>query len=144
MRSRPQSRAWLLVVGYVCASLSLCAGWGVSVFARQQSSSPPAGASAAPQQEHVTSAAYELLDIALEATAREHERNGPRPTVGSRMLGIVVTAMYDAWAAYDEKAVGTQLGGRLRRPAAERTEANKKKALAYATYRSLLYLFPED
>jgi hypothetical protein len=143
MRSRPQPRAWLLVVGYVCASLGLCAGLGVVGHARQQSPSPPAGARAA-QPEHVKSAAYELLDIALEATAREHERNGPRPTVGSRMLGIVVTAMYDAWAAYDEKAVGTQLGGKLRRPAAERTEANKKKALAYATYRALVYLFPED
>src|SRR5215207_9547616 len=51
------------------------------------------------------SAAYEWLDIALEATAREHERNGPRPTIGSRQLGIVVTCMYDAWAAYDAKAV---------------------------------------
>jgi hypothetical protein len=60
------------------------------------------------------------------------------------MLGIVVTSMYDAWAAYDEKAVGTQLGGSLRRPPAERTLANKEKAVAYATYRALLYLFPED
>jgi hypothetical protein len=60
------------------------------------------------------------------------------------MLAIVVTAMYDAWAAYDDKAVGTRLGGKLRRPAAERTEANKRKAIAYATYRALLYLFPED
>jgi len=96
------------------------------------------------QAAHVKSAAYEWLDIALEATAREHERNGPRPTVGSRMLGIIVTCMYDAWAAYDERAVGTRLGGSLRRPPAERTEANKRKAIGYATYRSLLYLFPED
>src|SRR5207253_2000742 len=93
---------------------------------------------------HVRSAAYEWLDIALEATAREHERVSPRPTVGARMLAIVVTAMYDAWAAYDDKAIGTRLGGKLRRPAGERTEANKRKAIAYATYRALLYLFPED
>ena len=52
--------------------------------------------------------------------------------------------MYDAWAAYDDKAVGTRLGGKLRRPPAERTPANKEKAIAYATYRALLYLFPED
>jgi len=84
------------------------------------------------------------LDIALEATAREHERHGPRPTVGSRMLAIVVTAMYDAWSAYDDKAVGTRLGDKLRRPPAERTLANKEKAVAYATYRALLDLFPED
>lgn len=90
------------------------------------------------------SAAYEWLDIALEATAREHERVAPRPTVGSRMLMIITTAMYDAWAAYDEKAVGTVLGDRLRRPLSERTEANKRIAIAYATYRAMLAMFPED
>ncbi|HEV2801436.1 MAG TPA: vanadium-dependent haloperoxidase [Pyrinomonadaceae bacterium] len=95
-------------------------------------------------KQHVKSAAYRWLDIALEATAREHERVAPRPTVGSRMLAIVVTSMYDAWAAYDDKAVGTRLGGRLRRPAAERTLANKERAIAYATYRALLDVFPED
>ncbi|MFL5338705.1 MAG: vanadium-dependent haloperoxidase [Gemmataceae bacterium] len=93
---------------------------------------------------HKNSAAYEWLDIALEATAREHERNAPRPTIGSRMLAIVVTAMYDAWAAYDDKAVGTRLGGTLRRPPTERTVANKATAIGYATYRAMLYLFPED
>ncbi len=90
------------------------------------------------------SAAYDWLDVALEATAREHDRNGPRPTVGSRFLAVVVTAMFDAWAAYDDKAVGTRLGGKLRRPPAERNLANKEKAVAFATYRALLDLFPED
>jgi hypothetical protein len=100
---------------------------------------PPATKRAAP-----ASAGYRWLDIALEATAREHDRAGPRPTVGSRMLAIAVTAAYDAWAAYDDKAVGTRLGGTSRRPPAERTLANKEKAIAYATYRALLYVFPED
>ena len=89
--------------------------------------SPPETAPA-PPRDVTRSAAYVWLDVALEATAREHDRNGPRPTVGSRMLAIVVTAMYDAWAAYDDKAVGTRLGGKLRRPPAERTAANKEKA----------------
>ena len=53
----------------------------------------------------------------LEATGREVDRNGARPTIISRTMAIVVTAMYDAWAAYDDKAVGTRLGGTLRRPA---------------------------
>jgi uncharacterized protein DUF6851/vanadium-dependent haloperoxidase-like protein len=93
---------------------------------------------------HKPSAAYVWLDIALEATAREHERNGARPTIGARMMAIAITAMYDAWAAYDDKAVGTRLGAKLRRPASERTLANKQKAIAYATYRALLFVFPED
>jgi hypothetical protein len=94
--------------------------------------------------EYKKSAAYEWLDVALEATAREHERVAPRPTVGSRMLMIIVTAMYDAWAAYDDKAVGTRFGDKLRRPKSERTPANKEKAVAYATYRAMLDVFPED
>lgn len=60
------------------------------------------------------------------------------------MLGVVVTAMYDAWAAYDDKAVGTRLGASFRRPKRERTQANKETAVGYATYRALIYLFPED
>ena len=104
-----------------------------------QSVAPPAKTPVA-----VRSAAYRWLDIALEATAREHDRAGPRPTVGARMLAIMMTASYDAWAAYDAKAVGTRLAGKLRRPPPERTLANKEKAIAYATYRALLYVFPDD
>jgi hypothetical protein len=90
------------------------------------------------------SAAYELLDWALEATAREHERHGARPTIGSRMLAIIVTSMYDAWAAYDPVAQGTRLGADLRRPPKERTEANKRAAMAYGAYQAMLDLFPDD
>jgi hypothetical protein len=90
------------------------------------------------------SAAYEWLDVSLEATAREVDRHGARPTIISRTLAIALTAMYDAWAAYDEKAVGTRLGGSLRRPATERTAANKEKAIAFAVYRSLVDVYPED
>ena len=48
------------------------------------------------RSKHVKSAASQWLDIALEATAREHDRVAPRPTVGSRMLMIIVNCMYDA------------------------------------------------
>ncbi|MBS1840336.1 MAG: hypothetical protein JST77_05755 [Acidobacteria bacterium] len=64
--------------------------------------------------------------------------------MASRALAIVHTCMYDAWAAYDEKAVGTQLGGALRRPASERTEANKERAISYAAYRALADVLPAD
>ena len=124
----------------------VCAALFANPCARASAQQPAAGQGAAspPEKTQVRSAAYEWLEVALEATAREHERVAPRPTVGSRMLAIVVTCMYDAWAAYDEKAVGTRLGGKLRRPAAERTEANKAKAIGHATYRAMMYLFPED
>lgn len=88
--------------------------------------------------------AYRWLDIAQEATAREVDRNAPRPTIISRTLAIWATAMYDAWAAYDERAVGSRLGAQLRRPNREHTLANKEKAISYASYHALLYVYPED
>lgn len=66
------------------------------------------------------------------------------PTIIARALAIVNTCVYDAWAAYDDKAVGTRLGNTLRRPQDERTQSNKEKAISYAAYKSLLDLFPEQ
>ena len=66
------------------------------------------------------------------------------PTAVARALAIVHTAMYDAWAAYDAKAVGTRYGGLLRRPLAERTESNKRAAVSFAAYRTLVDLFPSS
>jgi hypothetical protein len=90
------------------------------------------------------SKAYHWMHVMQEASGRSVDRVGARPTIISREMHVVVTAMYDAWAAYDAKAVGTRLGGALRRPAAERTPANKEKAIAYAAYRALLAVYPED
>jgi hypothetical protein len=64
------------------------------------------------------------------------------PPMEGRTLAIVHTAMYDAWAAYDPAAVGTRLGGTLRRPAPEHTLENKEEAVSYAAYRTLVDLFP--
>jgi hypothetical protein len=69
--------------------------------------------------------------------------SGTGPTVTARALGVVHTAMYDAWAAYDPRANGTRYGGSLRRPAAERTVANKSKAISFAAYATLVDLFPK-
>ena len=64
------------------------------------------------------------------------------PTVTARAIGVVHTSMFDAWAAYDVRAVGTRYGGRLRRPPQERTLENKNKAISFAAYASLVDLFP--
>ena len=77
-----------------------------------------------------------------EQTLAEIRATKPAPTVVARDLAVVHTAMYDAWAAYDATAVGTRLGGSLRRPADERTADYKSKAISYAAYRALLDLFP--
>lgn len=89
-------------------------------------------------------AAYRWMHLMQEASGRSVDRVGARPTIISREMVIAMTAMYDAWAAYDEKAVGTRLGGKLRRPPAERTLENKSTSVAYAVYRALRYVYPED
>lgn len=90
------------------------------------------------------SQAYLWLDIAEEATARDVDQNGARPTVLSRTLAIWATAVFDAWAAYDQKAVGSRLGGKLRRPVAEHTLKNKQTAISYASYTALLDVYPTE
>ncbi len=90
------------------------------------------------------SAAYELMDTMLEAAAADVLRIGARPTVLSRQMAIVQTAVFDAWAAYDDVAVGTRYGGNLRRPEAERTADNKAIAIAYASHIASLDQYPHQ
>jgi len=67
----------------------------------------------------------------------------PAPEV-ARALAIVDTCMYDAWAAYDDRAYGTQLKDVLRRPASERIAQNKEEAISYAALRALIDIVPVD
>jgi PAP2 superfamily len=84
--------------------------------------------------------------IAKWDTAARHGIRNARlgAPMAARALAIVHTCMYDAWAAYDEGAVGTQLRGALRRPVVEWTLANKERAVSYAAYRALSDVLPGD
>ena len=62
----------------------------------------------------------------------------------ARALAIAHTCIYDAWAAYDRKAVGTRLGGSLRRPPNERTLSSRVRAISFAAYRAAADLFPRS
>lgn len=64
------------------------------------------------------------------------------PTISARALGVLHTSIFDAWAPYDAKAIGTQPGSPARRPFEERTDFHKRIAISYAAYRTLLDLFP--
>jgi hypothetical protein len=64
------------------------------------------------------------------------------PPIVARALAIAHTCIYDAWAAYDHKAVGTRLGSSLRRPSADHTVANKVQAISFAAYRAGVDLLP--
>lgn len=76
----------------------------------------------------------------LEAIRMTH----PGPPMVARMLAIVHTCMYDAWAAYDTVAVSTRLGGTLRRPVNEHSDENKAQAISFAAQRCLKDLFPTE
>ena len=82
-----------------------------------------------------------LWDSASLQGIRDAKLGAP---IVARALAIVHTCMYDAWAAYDERSVGTQLRDALRRPASERTLPNKEQAISYAAYRALVGLLPVD
>jgi hypothetical protein len=90
------------------------------------------------------SVCYKWVDILEEVSGRRVGRIGAKPTIISRDMMITCTGMFDAWACYDDNAVGTRLGGSLRRPAAERTLDNKVLAIGYAVTRCLEDLYPED
>jgi hypothetical protein len=89
-----------------------------------------------------TSAAATIVTDWNNAALAEVRASKLGPPIVARALAIAHTCMYDAWAAYDERAVGTVLGARLRRPAAERSDTNKAEAISFAAYRCLMNLFP--
>ena len=79
-----------------------------------------------------------------EAALRGVRNSKLGPPMVARALAIVHTCIFDAWAAYDHQAVGTRLGGALRRPRRERTLANMNTAISFAAYRAAVDLFPGD
>ena len=130
----------------VSAGSSRCLCWALAVMLSSaglaRAAVPPLHAELLPADQQ--NIAYRWLNITQEVSARDVDRNGARPTVLSRMMAIWATAMFDAWAAYDQAAVGSRLGGSLRRPAREQTLENKKKAISYASYHALRDVFPAD
>ncbi len=79
-------------------------------------------------------------EVALQAIRATH----PTPPVAARALAILHTCMYDAWAAYTPVALGTRLGGVLRRPVSEHTATNKTEAVSHAAYSALKDVFPTE
>src|SRR5829696_8877177 len=112
---------------------------GLGVLAlRNVRAAPASAASGASRRGPSVAMAWDAT--VLEAIRRT--RLGP-PMV-ARALALVHTAMYDAWAAYDSVALGTRLADLLRRPAVERTAANKAEAVSHAAYLAAVDLFPSQ
>jgi hypothetical protein len=88
--------------------------------------------------------AYKWGLCALEATANNTELFKPKPTVTSRFLALVWTAVFDAWTRYDSVAVPVYLKMVERRPEKERLLKNKEIAISYAAYRTLMEYYSHD
>ncbi|MCB0687654.1 MAG: vanadium-dependent haloperoxidase [Saprospiraceae bacterium] len=88
--------------------------------------------------------AYFWARTALDATANDTEWFKPRPTITSRYLGLIFTAVFDAWSRYDASAIPVYLGEVDRRPGHEHTLRNKEIAISYAAYRTLNEYFFSD
>lgn len=74
------------------------------------------------------------------ATLQAIRDTSPGPTIGSRALAIVHTAMYDAWTAYDGVALPTQMNGIPKQSRQNWTAINL--SVSYAAYRGMVNLFP--
>lgn len=90
------------------------------------------------------SIAYKWGKITMECTADDTEKFSPRPTITSRFLGLIWTAVFDAWSRYDDLASPVYLTGIDRLPQEARTLKNKEIAISYAAYRTLMEYYPFD
>lgn len=88
--------------------------------------------------------AYQWAHVALGATANDTDRFKPRPTVTSRYLGLIFTAMFDAWTRFDDKAQPVYLKNLERFPKNERSLKNKEIAVSYAAFRALNEYYYSD
>jgi hypothetical protein len=64
------------------------------------------------------------------------------PTVGTRFFAILSSAIYDAWTAYDPKAVAVVSGAALKNRGGPANEASKREAISHAAYTVLCALAP--
>ncbi|MES2332364.1 MAG: vanadium-dependent haloperoxidase [Bacteroidota bacterium] len=118
------------LIKYACVFFILCSFSDI-----KESKDEPKGA------ENI---AYKWGQIALEATANNTEKYKPRPTVTSRMLGLVWTSVFDAWSRFDGKARPLYLKNVARVSPNKRTLKNKETAISYAAYKSMLTYFSSD
>ncbi|GAB4237214.1 MAG: vanadium-dependent haloperoxidase [Ekhidna sp.] len=81
--------------------------------------------------------AYQWSEIIILGTANDTERFNPRPTITSRYIGLIFTAMYDAWSRFDRTASPVYLKEIERVSPDERTIENKREAISYAALRTL-------
>jgi hypothetical protein len=87
---------------------------------------------------HATGAVRGWNRLALQAIRSAQ----PGPLASARSLAILHTCMYNAWAAYDDRARQTAHGVAVRLPQAERSAASRTSAMSHAARCALGGRFP--
>ena len=90
----------------------------------------------APQERTAVVTGWNRLALASLRMAR------PGTLTAPRLLALLHTAMYNAWAAYDDQARQTAHGMAVRLPRAERDAASKAAALSHAAHLALTQTLP--
>ena len=85
--------------------------------------------------------AYYWAKVALDATARDTERFAPRPTITSRYLGLIFTAVFDAWTVYNPQATPVYFSYKSKHSPSLRA---KEIAISYAAYHTLKEYYYSD
>jgi hypothetical protein len=136
----------LVVVALVVAILSAVA---TTAHPARAAKAPPGPGTRWPIDGYAPNEQTDNVILKWDERLLESIRANPKgtgPTITARAIGVLHSATYDAWAAYDPVAVDTRQRLRtistLRRPAAEQTLTNKSMAISYAAYRVLVDLFP--
>lgn len=78
--------------------------------------------------------------IIIEATIKDT----PQPTIGTRTMMIVFSSAYEAWQAYDKKALGSVVGNALDGTGDPPKKANKNEAISHAIYSALMSVAPSN
>src|SRR5215211_4058098 len=130
----------LLVVGLTMAALSFSAATTKSPAKAADTGTWPIDTYGTPR---ATDNAILKWDEQLLSTIRAYPAK-TGPTITARALGVLHTATYDAWAAYDPTAKVTRPDGPAQQQASRNTLDNKKEAISYAAYQVLIDLFPSS
>ncbi len=115
----------------------LCILCTTVIFCKDKTNNSETAATEINQPTGENNIAYKWGQMAFTATANDTEKFKPRPTITSRYLGLIFTAVFDAWSRYDANAIPVYLDGVGRRPSKEQTLKNKEIAISFAAYRAM-------
>ena len=150
-----QQKGWRLMKYKLVTSLLVVVGLVVATFSAATTIARPARAADAPfivdscpeDPDHLKKPPCDDDNVILRwdeqllSTIRAYPPQ-TGPTRAARALGVLHTATYDAWAAYDPVAKVTLSDGPDQQAATSNNEPNKAKAISFAAYRVLNNLFP--